>query len=499
MNSQVDGLSISGDWEILKSRYPYLPTEINRHQKSPDSIAQKLLMGMRGGVDGRLKIVFDCNNLEKIHNGTSEVAKHVLMEFGSEYYKIYKIYVHCSMEAYVFHGFENLQGIMHLENLSDPAKDEPYFASIRLVQPFHYADIASLTSQAPITMFLILDTIAVDCMQIAPHLACVWERMIRSASALGFISDFSRAQFERRFSCEGDHVSFTALCSTDTREYRNDEYAGPARDDGYVLLVGNPYEHKFLKASSDKFRQHAPNMRLVVLGLKVEDSDQVVSFSGGQLDDNKIAELYAHASVVMFPSHYEGFGLPIMHGLARQKPIIARDLPVFWEIRDRLREAANLHLFATTEEMVRFAATKPIWDPREVDPPQPVQSWRAMARAISEALVEAREKLTYNRLRSRLLEAEACRQIALLDEVKAGYDLEFAEIRARYDLELAEIRAKLEVAQNARPVIDEADLPARSARFIVDRLEGRLYRLLAHRWLYALMRSGWILVKKVRQ
>ena len=96
-----------------------------------------------------------------------------------------------------------------------------------------------------------------------------------------------------------------------------------------------------------------------------------------------------------FPSHCEGFGLPIMHGLARRKPIVARDLPVFREIQERVREARNLHLFETTLEMVRFAATKPAWDPKEIEPPQPVQNWASMAKAMHDALVEAGERVNY--------------------------------------------------------------------------------------------------------
>ena len=83
-----------------------------------------------------------------------------------------------------------------------------------------------------------------------------------------------------------------------------------------MLLVGNSYEHKFLKASCDIFRREAPETKLVVLGLKMPDDDQIPSYESGQLNDEAAADLYARASLVLFPSHCEGFGLPIMHGLA---------------------------------------------------------------------------------------------------------------------------------------------------------------------------------------
>jgi hypothetical protein len=91
-----------------------------------------------------------------------------------------------------------------------------------------------------------------------------------------------------------------------------------------------------------------------------------------------------------------------------------------------------MHLFQTTAEMVRLAATKRLWDPREVDPPKPVQSWGIKASAISDALFEAREKVTSVELRNRLVEAEVCREIAELTKIKAKQEVELADTKANW-------------------------------------------------------------------
>ena len=206
------------DAEILDARFPYLAEEIARYESSPDGKARKLLAGLRPDADGRLYIVFACNNLGTIHNGTSELAKRIITEFSLNHSSEYGIHVFCSREAFNFHQFGELTGVAYLSDLSEQVK-KPFFASIRLVQPFDEEDIALLANQAPVTMVLILDTIAIDCLQIAPRLTRVWQRMLKSTSALGFISDFSRAQFDRRFPHDGAPLGFTALCSTDTKEY----------------------------------------------------------------------------------------------------------------------------------------------------------------------------------------------------------------------------------------------------------------------------------------
>jgi hypothetical protein len=474
----------SGEWErgeramgesdekLLRVRYPYLTEEIERYRKSPDGKARQLLAGLHPGVDGRLKIVFACNYLGKTHNGTSELAKRVITEFSLNHSREYDIYLLCDREAFEFHNYGALNGLTHLSKSSFEG-DQPFFASIRLIQPFDDEDIAFLANLAPVTMVLILDTIALDCMQIAPHSARVTDRMIRSTSVLGFISDFSRTQFARRFSREGDHLAITALCSTDLKEYGADDHAGTTRDDGYVLLAGNSLDHKFLKASCEIFRRESPETKLVVLGLQMPDDDQISSYDGGQLSDDTVADLYARASLILFPSHYEGFGLPILHGLAHRKPVVARDLPVSREIRERVREARNLHLFGTTVEMVRFAVTRPAWDPGEIEPEYPVQRWADMAKAMRDALVEGGDRLTYRGLHDRLLEAEACGEIA------------------QQASELAEIKSMF------GPLIEPTDMPARAARFISQRFEGRIRSLLAHRQFYTLARSAWGVVKTI--
>jgi glycosyltransferase involved in cell wall biosynthesis len=42
--------------------------------------------------------------------------------------------------------------------------------------------------------------------------------------------------------------------------------------------------------------------------------------------------LYSNARALVFPSLYEGFGLPVLEGLAAGCPVLCSDLPVFSEI-----------------------------------------------------------------------------------------------------------------------------------------------------------------------
>lgn len=52
----------------------------------------------------------------------------------------------------------------------------------------------------------------------------------------------------------------------------------------------------------------------------------------GKVDAGELAELYANALFLAFPSTYEGFGLPVLEAQAFGTPVIATDIPVLREV-----------------------------------------------------------------------------------------------------------------------------------------------------------------------
>jgi glycosyltransferase involved in cell wall biosynthesis len=51
----------------------------------------------------------------------------------------------------------------------------------------------------------------------------------------------------------------------------------------------------------------------------------------GWRSEAEVAWLYAHASLVLFPSRYEGFGFPLVEAFAANAPVLAADIPAFRE------------------------------------------------------------------------------------------------------------------------------------------------------------------------
>jgi len=105
----------------------------------------------------------------------------------------------------------------------------------------------------------------------------------------------------------------------------------------YILFVGNLKANKNLEELVTAFsliKDKVPHNLLVVGkidGFKSEriNIDKMKKELGerihflGQVDDHKLRELYSCAEVFVFPSLYEGFGLPPLEAMSTRTPVIA--------------------------------------------------------------------------------------------------------------------------------------------------------------------------------
>lgn len=93
--------------------------------------------------------------------------------------------------------------------------------------------------------------------------------------------------------------------------------------------------------------------RLIIVGRRGWEADDVFAqldthdFGGkvveaGALDDRELAKVLGQARALLFPSHAEGFGIPLVEALAARIPVIASDLAVFREIAGNIPELLPL-------------------------------------------------------------------------------------------------------------------------------------------------------------
>jgi glycosyltransferase involved in cell wall biosynthesis len=112
-------------------------------------------------------------------------------------------------------------------------------------------------------------------------------------------------------------------------------HEGPSRELGgpYVLTVATLERRKNLETLLDAMtilRRRRPTLRLAVAGAPgwqapSLDSDGVIPL--GYVDDEELAALYRGAEVFVYPSRFEGFGMPIVEAMACGAAVVASAHP----------------------------------------------------------------------------------------------------------------------------------------------------------------------------
>ncbi|AMN39121.1 glycosyltransferase [Rhodoplanes sp. Z2-YC6860] len=67
---------------------------------------------------------------------------------------------------------------------------------------------------------------------------------------------------------------------------------------------------------------------------RLRETDRVLLME--DVDDASLGRLYDQASFCIYPSEYEGYGLPVVEALARGKPVLASDVGIVPELRSSL-------------------------------------------------------------------------------------------------------------------------------------------------------------------
>lgn len=112
-----------------------------------------------------------------------------------------------------------------------------------------------------------------------------------------------------------------------------DDEIDPA--DGFLLAVGTLEPRKNHRVLLDAYRAyrstHEPALPLVVAGsegwLTGDLASELAATEGvchlGYVDDSSLHWLYRHASLFVYPSLFEGFGLPVLEAMSQGTPVVA--------------------------------------------------------------------------------------------------------------------------------------------------------------------------------
>jgi len=162
----------------------------------------------------------------------------------------------------------------------------------------------------------------------------------RSAEVIFTISEFSRREIIERLGVPPDRLRVTYPSVTPRSP-------GAQTRDPLVLFVGSIFNRRRLPSTIAAFAAATasrPEARLVIAG--ADRSYPALDLAGLAADagaasrvevrnyvtDAELGSLYARASVFVFLSEYEGFGLTPLEALSAEVPIVVLDTPVAHEI-----------------------------------------------------------------------------------------------------------------------------------------------------------------------
>jgi len=168
----------------------------------------------------------------------------------------------------------------------------------------------------------------------------------------------------------------------------------------FSLMVGTLEPRKghadILAAFSELWRQGADDRLVIVgrMGWAVEGLREALRNHpehGGKLlwfndvGDLELERIYHACQGVIIASHAEGFGLPLIEALGHDKPVLARDLPIF-----RIHERLGVHYFPVDGSATEIGACIREWTEHvqgdRVQVIRPSTSWKLSAQSLLAAI-----------------------------------------------------------------------------------------------------------------
>lgn len=163
----------------------------------------------------------------------------------------------------------------------------------------------------------------------------LFKRVARSALLILTISAFSKRRLAERLSIEPPQLHVVHCGATHLQSLEPDQsvqFRLGLQNVRYLLAVGSVNPTKNLPALIGAFRAMShPDLRLVLVGgsneavfakdARATDNDGIVRT--GPINDRQLKALYMNAVAFVFPSVYEGFGLPPLEAMSCGCPVVA--------------------------------------------------------------------------------------------------------------------------------------------------------------------------------
>ena len=116
-----------------------------------------------------------------------------------------------------------------------------------------------------------------------------------------------------------------------------------ARTEAFVLCVSTLHPHKNLARLIRAYARRKRDWRLVIAGMRGFSTDVLVALIAelglgdsvqltGWIPREELLQLYARAQAFVYPSTFEGFGMPVLEAMAAGIPVACSEIPPLREV-----------------------------------------------------------------------------------------------------------------------------------------------------------------------
>ena len=340
----------SKDKELFGSRYEKWDEKARRYAERGKQAGVDFLELIDSGYEGKKRILFDCAVMPAHYCGTSVYQISVFEAFSRLFKDKHDIYLYTNRQADVYHKLssrfdnvlfpETISGSFHLGY----APNQLMFHEFQSTLNKHCLKVIQ-------TMFDIM------MVRIDEHLGADVNTAvgmgIKLSDGIVFISNYTKNDF---LACFPDDASIKSKQLKVI--YPAIGKSTPERDDHeipfeeYFLIVGNSFEHKAIKEAVDAVSKTKFNY--IIVGAKNSDyiTPNIYGYKGGHLEDEFLNYLYAKCKAVIFPSLYEGFGLPIVISFSNHKRVILKNNELNKELFEHFGDFKDYFLFFDRFEQI---------------------------------------------------------------------------------------------------------------------------------------------------
>lgn len=151
------------------------------------------------------------------------------------------------------------------------------------------------------------------------------------------VSDFSKRELQNWLKIPNSKIEI--VHNAVSKSIVNSLNSTLNKEEKYILTVASidPRKNMFRLIEAFKLIEKTINVKLIIVGrssklFNIKITEDIRSKSIGYVTDKELAFLYQNAECFVYPSLYEGFGIPPLEAMSFNCPVVLSNIPVFNEI-----------------------------------------------------------------------------------------------------------------------------------------------------------------------